>query len=119
MRAAIFVVLCSLAAGVLKAQCPSYWTQYGQNCYRSFGTERTWRDAEADCIIHTESGGSISHLASIHDTYENSFVHDYWYETLGANYNGFWIGGSDEDREGKTNYLNIINFHRKLKCSSS
>ena len=110
MRAVIFVV-CSLAAvGVVGAQCPTFWTPFKQSCYRVFGDEKDWHAAENAC----KSYSSAAHLVSINDDEENEFVHTFWHDTL-SKYNYFWVGGTDESREGRTDYLDVTNFHRKLK----
>ncbi|XP_041483073.1 echinoidin-like [Lytechinus variegatus] len=62
--------------------CPTYWTAFGQNCYRFFAYNKTWEDAENYCQSYSVpslgSGGtvidSLGHLVSIHSQEEQNFI---------------------------------------------
>ena len=70
-------------------ECPSDWSEYGNNCYKFFMENMNWANAESHC---TEQGG---HLASVHSDQENEFI-------LGlSSSEQFWIGGNDEEVEGE------------------
>lgn len=79
------VIDCDVAAGELKAAA-------NQHCYRFVTTQRTWADAEADCVAWGKAPG-LGHLASIADATENAFVQ----AMAGA---GIWIGANDLTTEG-------------------
>ena len=94
MKAAIFVV-CSLAAGVL-GTCPySGWKEHGESCYVEMTIKKEWNDAKSYCY----NNYPLSHLVRIDDSSENSFVY-----SMGKGDDSFWLGGNDQDQEGKTDY---------------
>ncbi|XP_072021296.1 echinoidin-like [Amphiura filiformis] len=62
-------------------KCPPFWTHFRDNCYRFFGTAKTWDEAEAHCnglFSDTAQG----HLVSIHSVEESDFVYKFWHDSL-------------------------------------
>ncbi|XP_071488572.1 echinoidin-like [Diadema antillarum] len=62
--------------------CPTFWTGYGNYCYRYFNDVKNWLEAEFYCRSFG-SGGCMgqtgqAHLLSIHSQDENDFVYSYF-----------------------------------------
>ncbi|XP_010864554.2 ladderlectin-like [Esox lucius] len=68
--------------------CPSGWTEYNSHCYIYISTQRTWPQAEQNCL---SLGGN---LVSIHNAGENEAVKDVVFRATNSN-PATWIGGSD------------------------
>lgn len=89
--AACFNQKCSLLIGVVlllfsgaiegreisAIRCPTYWTTWGEHCYRYFSYETHWYEAESMCNMIGVGGGKsgIGHLVSIHSQEEQNFVY--------------------------------------------
>lgn len=54
--------------------CPSFWTAWGDSCYRFYSRHVTWEEGEAVCNTFRE-GASRGHLVSIHSAEEQLFVY--------------------------------------------
>ena len=69
------LMVISVAFGVAStADCPSYWTAYGGNCYRSFGYMTTWHNAKSRCQSEKSTSGQSAHLVSIHSAAEQEYI---------------------------------------------
>eukprot|EP00057_Strongylocentrotus_purpuratus_P005127 XP_003730280.1 PREDICTED: echinoidin isoform X2 [Strongylocentrotus purpuratus] len=90
--------------------CPTFWTAFGQHCYRFFASNTTWQDAENHCQTYSVpslgSGGavidSLGHLVSIHSEAEHNFVATL-FETSRKKESGManvWLGMHDTSTEG-------------------
>ena len=88
------LMVISVAFGVAStADCPSYWTAYGGNCYRSFGYMTTWHIAESRCQSEKSTSGQSAHLVSIHSAAEQEYIK--LLLRTGYNFFEFWSGMSD------------------------
>ena len=101
-----FLVFCSAENVTVKetnnGNCPPFWTQFQNNCYRFYGRRMSWTDAEQHCRETIScNGDATAHLVSIHNQDENSFVYAYWQSSLMeecTNRNdSLWIGMSTAD----------------------
>ncbi|XP_078493515.1 uncharacterized protein LOC100176392 isoform X1 [Ciona intestinalis] len=82
-------VLSPIDIPVLEYACKDGWRLFEDHCYLFDTTQRTWDDAESFCL---SSASGVSHLASIHDDLENSF--------MSGNLRGqSWIGMNDKVSE--------------------
>ncbi|XP_038065120.1 alpha-N-acetylgalactosamine-specific lectin-like [Patiria miniata] len=100
MRVLCFVLLVGLAAACQPQcpKCPPMWTFYIGNCYRYFGTAKTFAEAEKHCKEFTEVGQG--HLASITSAEEDNLLYTMWMSVRGTTGSGLWIGFTDEAEEG-------------------
>ncbi|PIK55093.1 hypothetical protein BSL78_07988 [Apostichopus japonicus] len=93
----LLVVFCSVGDG---CDCPTFWTPWGDNCYRYFGARVSWYDAKNHCRTF---GGCVD-LVSIHSQSEQDFVYDYWKSLREEDTTypkpGMWIGLNDIEQEG-------------------
>ncbi|XP_072177018.1 alpha-N-acetylgalactosamine-specific lectin-like [Diadema setosum] len=94
---AFLVVLASYMAvgGQACCCCPEYWTGFHGSCYRLFLAKKTWQQAENHCV---QLGG---HLTSVLSEAENTFLYNYWRNTVSTPAQGFWIGYNDIRTEGR------------------
>ncbi|XP_072177023.1 echinoidin-like [Diadema setosum] len=74
--------------------CPEFWTGFHGSCYRLFLAKKTWQEAENHCV---QLGG---HLTSILSEAENTFLYNYWRNTVSVPEWGFWFGYNDLSTEG-------------------
>nr|XP_015209622.1 PREDICTED: ladderlectin-like [Lepisosteus oculatus] len=72
--------------------CPPGWVSFANRCFQYIGIEKTWADAEMDCI---ELGGN---LASVHSEEEETFL---LHLIVSKRATSTWLGGSDGEQEGK------------------
>ncbi|XP_071495807.1 echinoidin-like [Diadema antillarum] len=94
---AFLVVLASYMAsgGQACGCCPEYWTGFHGSCYRLFLARKNFQEAENHCV---ELGG---HLTSVLSEAENTFLYNYWRNTISTpTGDGFWIGYNDIRTEG-------------------
>ncbi|XP_053703792.1 galactose-specific lectin nattectin-like [Synchiropus splendidus] len=97
----VIVALC-LASGLwigaeaLRGQevCPPGWSQYGCKCFKFFGDNKDWADAEFFCVAQ---GGN---LASIHSAAEHRFVKNLIKRATGRDLRTY-VGGHDLYQEGR------------------
>ncbi|XP_071798254.1 echinoidin-like [Asterias amurensis] len=106
LMAAVTLTLVGAEDGVC---CPSYWTQFENNCYRFFGPKKTWPMAEIHCNEYYISGGK-GHLVSIHTEKENNFVLQLRETSISSETQNMWLGfqksNLDEKKHGsKENIL--------------
>ncbi|MBN3314606.1 AJL2 protein, partial [Atractosteus spatula] len=73
-----------------KCPCPPGWVSFANRCFQYIGTEKTWADAEMECI---KLGGN---LASVHSEEENTLLLQLIKSNKTSN---TWIGGSDGEKE--------------------
>ncbi|KAJ8038592.1 Alpha-N-acetylgalactosamine-specific lectin [Holothuria leucospilota] len=104
ITAAIFVATFAssgLSKELLPEKCPTYWTAFGDHCYRFFGQRVNLREAQYNCRIHG-SGGGFGYLASIHSQEENDFIGTIFKSSTPAESVNWhlWIGLNDEREEG-------------------
>ncbi|XP_038055115.1 alpha-N-acetylgalactosamine-specific lectin-like [Patiria miniata] len=106
VRALCFVLLVSFAAAwqpycssKCPPKCPPMWTFYNGNCYRYFGTAKTFNAAESHCQQFTQVGHG--HLASVASAKENTFLFAMWKSARTTTTGGLWIGFTDQAVEGK------------------
>nr|Q8WPD0.1 RecName: Full=Alpha-N-acetylgalactosamine-specific lectin; AltName: Full=Alpha-N-acetylgalactosamine-binding lectin; AltName: Full=GalNAc-specific lectin; AltName: Full=Lectin; Short=ApL; AltName: Full=Tn antigen-specific lectin; Flags: Precursor [Patiria pectinifera]BAB78598.1 GalNAc-specific lectin [Patiria pectinifera]BAB85109.1 alpha-N-acetylgalactosamine-binding lectin [Patiria pectinifera] len=104
-RALCFVLLVGFAAACqpdcswkCPPKCPPMWTFYNGNCYRYFGTGKTYDEAESHCQEFTEVG--LGHLASIASAEENNLLLTMWKSVRTTTTGGLWIGLNDQAEEG-------------------
>uniref|UniRef100_A0A7M5UY77 C-type lectin domain-containing protein n=1 Tax=Clytia hemisphaerica TaxID=252671 RepID=A0A7M5UY77_9CNID len=71
--------------------CRSGWTQRDHECFMYIPTQRTWSDAESDCVV---KGG---HLVTVYNGDRKQFIIDTF---LKASNTEIWIGMNDRDTEG-------------------
>ncbi|KAM8835208.1 galactose-specific lectin nattectin-like [Synchiropus picturatus] len=106
----LIVVLC-LASGLwigADAQfrqdlCTDGWIHYGCNCFKYFGEQKTWADAEHFCL------GQGGNLASIHNNLEHQFVRRLIKSASGRD-DKVYVGGHDRYKEGKWSWSDGKNF---------
>ncbi|XP_072177025.1 echinoidin-like [Diadema setosum] len=93
---AFLVVLASYMAvgGQACGCCPEYWTGFYGSCYRLFLAKKNFQEAENHCV---RLGG---HLTSVLSEAENTFLYNYWRNTVATTGDGFWIGYNDIRSEG-------------------
>ncbi len=93
-------------------ECPTYWTAYGDYCYRLYGSLQTWHHAEGRC--RRSYPGRTPHLVSIHSSGENAFIKQLLETTHGLGNACYWIGLNElhwpghyrwSDNSGYTTYL--------------
>ena len=68
--------------------------QFNNYCYKKSSQQLTWEEAERKCQLEG------SHLVSIHSEEENSFVKNFGRNLITDGGYGFWMGGSDKEKEG-------------------
>merc|ERR1711874_226611 len=74
--------VCQISTGPPSTVCQAGWSDFNGECYKYFSQEKTWDDAEDQCVAEQ------AHLVSIHSEEEHQFV-------VGLNGGaGFpWLGG--------------------------
>merc|ERR1712227_510952 len=65
--------------------CPSGWTEFDENCYKFYSSDRSWYESDAACLVEGAT------LASVHSVQEDNFLMDL------SNGNTYWIGGYPKD----------------------
>ncbi|XP_038065014.1 alpha-N-acetylgalactosamine-specific lectin-like [Patiria miniata] len=97
IRVVSFVLLVGLAAACQPRcpKCPPMWTFYNGNCYRFFGTGKTYDEAEKHCQQFTQVGQG--HLTSIGSAEENNLLLTMYTSAGGTD---LWIGFDDQAEEG-------------------
>ncbi|XP_038065103.1 alpha-N-acetylgalactosamine-specific lectin-like [Patiria miniata] len=106
MRALCFVLLVGFTAAFqpdcsskCPPKCPPMWTFYNGNCYRYFGTVKTFAQAENHCKEFTQVGQC--HLASVASVEENSLLLTMLKSVRGTTTSSsMWIGFTDVAEEG-------------------
>ncbi|XP_053703851.1 galactose-specific lectin nattectin-like [Synchiropus splendidus] len=105
------VVLCLASALWIGAEavrgresCPAGWSQLGCNCFRYFGSQMSWADAEHHCI------GQGGNLASIHSDAEHQFIRGLIRSASGADRRTY-VGGHDSYKARDLSALDRIVFH--------
>ncbi|XP_038065070.1 alpha-N-acetylgalactosamine-specific lectin-like [Patiria miniata] len=105
VRALCFVLLVGFAAACqpdcscnCPTKCPPMWTFYNGNCYRYFGDEKTFAEAENHCKEFTQVGEG--HLASVASVEENDLLLTMVKSVRGTTTSNVWIGYTDEADEG-------------------
>ncbi|XP_038066242.1 alpha-N-acetylgalactosamine-specific lectin-like [Patiria miniata] len=101
MQALCFVLLVGLAAAFQPdcPKCPPMWTFYNGNCYRLFGTGKTFAEAEKYCQQFAQVGQG--HVASITSAEENNLLLTMWKSASEPKKMGaLWIGFTDKAGEG-------------------
>ncbi|XP_062382778.1 C-type mannose receptor 2-like [Sardina pilchardus] len=73
--------------------CRKGWSKYGSHCFYIVQAERSWAEAESNCM---KLGG---HLASVHSQYESSFIENLINKNIFKPWDT-WIGGTDAPKEG-------------------
>ncbi|NP_999805.1 C-type lectin domain protein precursor [Strongylocentrotus purpuratus] len=95
-----------------QCSCPTFWTGYGNYCYRYFNDVKTWLEAEFYCRTFG-AGGCMgqtgqAHLVSIHSQDENDFLFSY-FDTVRNKLppaigpirdERLWLGLTDKKQEG-------------------
>ncbi|KAJ8038587.1 Echinoidin [Holothuria leucospilota] len=86
---------------LISSKCPTYWTAFGDSCYRFFGQHLNLKDASFNCRIHG-SRGRFAYLVSIHSQEENDFVATLVKSSTDPEDENahIWIGLNDEVEEG-------------------
>ncbi|XP_067413541.1 C-type lectin-like, partial [Emydura macquarii macquarii] len=79
----------SLGSGTRATSCPRDWLYYQGHCYGFFPEEKTWSDAEVECLYHRRG----AHLASILNKAEGDTVANYI--TMSGYEDTVWIGLHD------------------------
>ena len=79
----MFILLCLLLGlQQIVADCPPYWTQFQNNCYRYYGKKVSWKEAEEVCNNHSPAKhyewATVGHLTSINTQAEQDFVYTLW-----------------------------------------
>uniref|UniRef100_A0A8B9NUT0 C-type lectin domain-containing protein n=1 Tax=Apteryx owenii TaxID=8824 RepID=A0A8B9NUT0_APTOW len=80
----VYSLSCTISSGTLSAQtlagdfgpisCPDGWVPYVDHCYKIFRETKAWKEALTSCQKEE------SHLASIHNLEEHSFIVSWlWY----------------------------------------
>ncbi|XP_063967633.1 echinoidin-like [Lytechinus pictus] len=107
----LVIIVAACSTGVLAGCCcPTYWSAFGQNCYRFFASNKSWEDAENSCQSYSVpslgSGGtiidSVGHLVSIHSEEEQNFVSTVFRDKrLKTAPTAMWLGLHDTSTEGE------------------
>ena len=91
----IVVLMAAVTLTLVRAEdgvcCPSYWTQFENNCYRFIGPKKTWPMAEIHCNEYYISKGK-GHLVSIHTEKENNFVLKLRETSISSETQNMWLG---------------------------
>ena len=74
--------------------CTQPWEVNGQHCYFWSNDSKSWEEAEKTC---REKGG---HLASVRTNATNNYILEEWDKRNPIAKEHFWIGGTDEEKEG-------------------
>ncbi|XP_038065179.1 alpha-N-acetylgalactosamine-specific lectin-like [Patiria miniata] len=104
IRSLCFVLLVGLAAACQPRcpKCPPMWIFYKGNCYRFFGTGKTYDEAEKYCQQFTQVGQG--HVASIASAEENNLLLTMWKSASEPQKTGaLWIGCTD--KAGEKNFI--------------
>uniref|UniRef100_W5MQN5 C-type lectin domain-containing protein n=2 Tax=Lepisosteus oculatus TaxID=7918 RepID=W5MQN5_LEPOC len=75
---------------VCQVLCPPGWVNFEKRCFQYIRQEKTWVDAELDCI---SKGGN---LASVHSEEEHQFLK----QQISSKEIPMWLGGTDCYKEG-------------------
>jgi len=81
----------SVTTFVCKKVCQAGWSAFNGKCYKSFSEEKTWDEAEDQCVKEH------ANLVSIHSEEEHQFV-------VGLNGGFPWLGGR-RDPENLSNFV--------------
>uniref|UniRef100_A0A3B3I261 C-type lectin domain-containing protein n=1 Tax=Oryzias latipes TaxID=8090 RepID=A0A3B3I261_ORYLA len=73
--------------------CPEFSFYFQNRCYRYFATQRTWTEAESDCVSEGLN------LVSIHSPEEQRYV-KFLISNFDTNERATWIGYTDAEQEG-------------------
>uniref|UniRef100_A0A3B3C931 C-type lectin domain-containing protein n=1 Tax=Oryzias melastigma TaxID=30732 RepID=A0A3B3C931_ORYME len=73
--------------------CPDFSFNFENRCYRYFATQRTWAEAERDCVAEGLN------LVSIHSSEEQKYV-KFLISNFDNNERSTWIGYTDAQQEG-------------------
>ncbi|PIK60011.1 hypothetical protein BSL78_03090 [Apostichopus japonicus] len=85
--------------GATSCLCPTPWVPFRDYCYRFERQATTFHNAEEICQSYSQMDDvSDSHLVSVHDTEEGSFLFDTSVEIFGTG--DSWIGLNDIQEEG-------------------
>nr|XP_028560448.1 C-type lectin BpLec-like [Podarcis muralis] len=95
--------------GAKARSCPRNWLKSQGSCYAYFDSEKTWSEAENECLSY----GCGTHLASILNEKESDVVANY-ISANQKNASQVWIGLHDPTERGHWRWLDdeIYNYKR-------
>ncbi|XP_038065027.1 alpha-N-acetylgalactosamine-specific lectin-like [Patiria miniata] len=92
-----FLFLMLIGLGLAQAEeCPPFWNRFGSHCYRFFGHNKTWQEAENHCQMFFNRHAQ-GHLASIKSQVEFNLVLTMWKTSLPPPILGLYLGGIKTD----------------------